>query len=242
MLVALRLHYVLKDGRYECKDDSLYNGVNNRLKYIEFLSNETTTKANSIYLHLERTTFFTTLGMTFIDADKILNNKSSVDYDDVCRIINDYYLNSKYFEEICEFDKYENWCFKELYNGLYPNTENINIYPDQCEVSDLINEYLSMSKTTHYINVSVNITSDEGYLIYAKRGKAEDKNEIYCSANGVSETYDSRVDFYNFSVNEDIPTIQYDQDDRRVSFNEEIGREIEAELNISDMTNRYDFY
>lgn len=193
--------------------DALYNGVNNRLVEVNSDYFEVSGKTNYIKFKLQRTTFFTTLAFS--------HNKHK--------------LLDKYKEILDEIDTKENECFNELKNSL-SNT------PNQKESIKYLNTYLNSSKHTHYINVSANITSKENDLVYCLRGVSEDKNTLYCSANGVSEVYDENVDYYMFSVNDDVPTIHTNPSINRIDFSNEINREIRAELNIENMTNIYDFY
>lgn len=204
-----------KDNRWVLNNqyDSLYNGVNNRLVEVNSDYFEVSGKTNYIKFKLQRTTFFTSL--SFKHVDNVLLNKYK------------YILDA--------IDSYEDNCFNILQN-------NLKNCPSQQASIDYLNIYLNASKQTHYINVSANITTKDNDLIHCLRGPSEDKSTLYCSANGVSEVYDENVDYYMFSVNEDVPTIHIDKSVNRIDFSSEINREIRAELNIENMTNIYEFY
>lgn len=221
----INIYSCFKDSKDKCvlkeNIDALYNGVNNRLVEVKADYFEVSGKINYITFKLQRTTYFTTKAFKKIKTE---------DYNKTIDA-----LISKYNETLQEIDKYETECFDKL-------KKELNACPDQEESIIALNNYLKESKHTHYINVSANITSSEGYLVYCLRGTSDDKNTLYCSANGVSEVYDDKVDYYMFSVNDDVPTINVDKTINRVDFSNEINREIRAELNIENMTNIYDFY
>lgn len=103
----------------------------------------------------------------------------------------------------------------------------------QCNSLDNINEYLSKTFSTLNIGVSSNIITSDNKLIISKRGaNVIDGGKLYCSANGQVEFYDKNVALYNESSYEDCPSFTY-KEDKRIDFNNELTREVVAELGIS---------
>jgi len=104
-----------------------------------------------------------------------------------------------------------------------------------------LNRYLQSSWSIHNTNISGNLITTEEYCIYTKRAAAmQDPNRLFCSVNGGSEIYDSKVSFYSNSVNEDKPAILYSWEP--VYFGGELTREAMAELGIFDNSSYWIYY
>ncbi|SCJ27253.1 Uncharacterised protein [uncultured Clostridium sp.] len=204
----------------KCKSQALYSGVNIRLN--EVIPKEVNTgnqNLQSIKLKIERTTYAT---ICCFDNNEYNKHLFLEDYEEILSNID--IEEVKIQEEKLEF---------------LNNYDKINIEKS----IECLNNYLRESKYPHYINVSGNITTSDNYCIYTRRGNnTMDANTYYCSSNGVSEVYDSNVDFYKESVDEDTPTIFYDKNQERINFNGELDRESEAELGISSFIGRWKYY
>ncbi|MDF0479579.1 hypothetical protein OL233_04680 [Vagococcus sp. PNs007] len=120
-----------------------------------------------------------------------------------------------------------------------------NNYLYQVHESDRLekmNSYLKESLNSHTIAVSANVVTSDDYLILGRRSSSSiDSDSYYCSANGQSEFYDKNVKFYQQSVTEDTPYLEFSQDARN-NFALEIEREVEAELGISDFEKSWEYY
>lgn len=142
-----------------------------------------------------------------------------------------------------KFDHYEDYVQAKFLHKNTFNTQSANslIDAEKDEINKL-NNYLRHSMNTHTIAVSTNLITADNYLIAAKRSnKSIDSNVYYCSANGQSEFMDKDVSFYKESVFEDLPSMDY-HSEYRVDLNNEIRREVIAELGITSVNPEWNYY
>ena len=202
-----------------CDSDVYYSGVMPRVMRIEYLKQPNSSKGiKCIVFKICRTTYAT---VDFMDNSKILSHnffKESIGNTNNTRI-----------EVLKKINKFEDE-LQEKY--LYKNiTENNDYEYEETRIKD-INEYLKKSINTHTIAVSGNIITKDKYLILSKRSISSiDAEKYYCSVNGQSEFRDENVVFYNTSVFEDMPSMDY-LSRFRMDLNNEIRREAIAELGI----------
>lgn len=110
--------------------------------------------------------------------------------------------------------------YNNRYHGLHPKFDEA---------------YLRKFLTNYEVNESGE------FLIVAQRDeKSIDAGEFYSSANGQSEFMDKHVSFYKESVFEDLPSMNYNSD-YRVDLNNEIRREVIAELGITALNSEWDY-
>lgn len=211
---------------FKCYSNALYSGVIPRLLNVEYFSPSMAN--NDIYkiqFNLGRTSFMT------IYAFNHKNNKE---------ILNHPFLSIKengatLKDVIIQFDKKE----VEIQKVYYQDIKQAN-HDEQKELLAL-NKYLNKSWNIHNVNVSGNLYDIDDKCIYTKRSiNVTDSSCLYCSVNGASEIHDSDVIFYNNSVQEDIPTINYS--DTPFYFGGELTRESIAELAISDISPYWNYY
>lgn len=153
---------------------------------------------------------------------------------DLCdySVINQHPLLSKYKKLLMEFDFAEDESQKILFDHN----------PAKGEFYHSVNQYLSASPNTHSIGVSANLESNDDYLIITEREIGNIDGELYyCSANGQSEIYDSKVDFYKNSVYEDLPTLHI-EGAGRIDFEKELERETIAELGVPTFSSNWYYY
>ena len=148
------------------------------------------------------------------------------------------------------------------------NTINDFFEYDDNKVSDLVsklsegdnyfltalNNYLYSSINVHQLLVSGNIIAKDDILIFAERAKnlidsaSENNNQkrekviksLYPSSNGNAEVLSVDVDYYKYSVHEDLPTI--DLSNVRLDCNKEFSREAYAELKVIIPSSGWDYY
>ena len=205
-----------------------YSGVMPRVMNIDYKCNQA---SNSTIKHLSfgvcRTTFAT---VDMMDNSEILNhfffNGRREDHDRKIRMD--------------AFDYHEdNVQMKYLYK-YNDSLQNDQKAYELNEISKL-NTYLKYSFNTHTIAVSCNIKTSDNFLIAAQRDEISiDAGEFYCSANGQSEFMDKHVSFYKESVFEDLPSMNYNSD-YRVDLNNEIRREVIAELGITALNSEWNY-
>ena len=208
-----------------------YSGVMPRVMGIDYNCNKAS-NSDIKYLSFRvcRTTFAT---VDMMDNSKILDHPFFIDGE----------INQAKRHKMIDFDNYED--FVQL-KYLYENNKDTGQIQDQrvYEMNEIkkINEYLRHSLNTHTIAVSSNIVTSDNFLIAARRGaKSIDAGEYYCSANGQSEFVDKNVSFYKESVFEDLPSMNY-HSEYRVDLNNEIRREIIAELGITGLNADFKYY
>ncbi len=147
------------------------------------------------------------------------------------------------YDFLLDFDRYEDKIQSEY---LYKQIEDDDDDDDQTgyekkEIKN-INDYLERSFNTHTVAVSANLETADHYLLVGKRGKGTiDDGEYYCSVNGQSEFNDENVSFYQESVYEDLPTLDFNSK-KRLDLNNEIQRETIAELGISMFEQDWQYY
>lgn len=202
----------------KCKEPALYSGVVPRLKKVKFIkASDANTNISRIEVEVERTTFMTMLGMGRL-------------------YLNKHELLSSYEEVLQKFDNKEAEIQKKFFSEISSKKSSE-------DVVGLLNNYLNESKYTHNMNISGNITTADDYCIYTKRNKnATDPGNYYCSVNGGCEIYDKNVDFYTYSVDEDLPSIDITTVNEKFSFGGELTRETCAELGLTDISNNWRYY
>lgn len=137
------------------------------------------------------------------------------------------------------FDNYED-IIQQKY--LYSDIEKENSDDYESKNVEKINKYLANTLNTNTIAVSANIITSDEILIVGKRADSSiDSGECYCSVNGQSEFRDENVDFYYKSVYEDLPSLEYGSK-YRVDLDDEIRREVIAELGICNLNSTWDYY
>jgi len=202
-----------------CDSDVYYSGVMPRVMSIEYLKQSNSSKGiKFLILKVCRTTYAT---VDFMDNSKILSHSFFKE------IIGN--TNNTRFEVLAKINKYEDK-LQEYY--LYKNNTDNNDYEYEETRIKYINEYLKKSINTNTIAVSGNIITKDKYLILSKRSISSiDAETYYCSVNGQSEFRDENVVFYNTSVFEDMPSMDY-LSRFRMDLNNELRREAIAELGI----------
>lgn len=233
------LYLVVKQSQYDIQQNNLYNalafndienytyvgegyyysGVMPRVMKVEYKDNQASnTLIKQIRFHVCKTTYAT------VD---MMDNTSIVQHP----FFNEYLHNRNTRSLMMEFDHYEDKCQTMLYHSKSHQEEEL-IH---------LNHYLQQSFNTHTIAVSCNIKTADGYYIAAKRNtNSIDAGEYYCTANGQSEFIDKHVSFYQESVFEDMPTMVYDSE-YRVDLNNELRREVIAELGISSLNSEWNY-
>lgn len=193
-----------------------YSGVMPRVTRIEWDNNEVGSEIKCLKLYVDRTTFAT------VD---LMDNPQSIEHS--------YIVNSEFYTLLTEFDFLED-CIQSKYLTDVFDNEFTNV--------ERINQYLRYSYNTHTVAVSANITTADNVLILGKRSKSSiDHDEYYCAVNGQSEFKDRYVKFYSQSVYEDLPTLEYN-DNMRLDFNNEMQREVVAELGVAQFKNNWGYY
>lgn len=210
--------FVENMGVYKSNAGALYSGVIPRLNKVTYrepsLDNQT---VEGFKLHLGRTSYFTMRSMGETDVKNHPFMNVEVDFGayrgtfwDIISAIDEYEIlvQNEYYEEMEKVDDdYSNG--KGEYSdvlGTEKSKEKRKIEKD----IEILNEYLKYSIAQHNINISGNLITEDGVCLYTLRGgNIEDSGDYYCSANGGSEIYDKSVDFYRNSVEEDIPSIRY---------------------------------
>lgn len=206
--------------------DVYYSGVLPCVRRIELEPKiSTSSHIKSLLMHVIRTSFATvdTFDNAVIMKHPFFHSERS----------------EKHLNLIREFDRSEDLLQEENLFSPLESTQN-----DGYEQESIVrlNRYLSQSMNTHTIAVLANVITSDGYLLAAKRGALNiDAGEYYCSVNGQSEFRDERVDFYQKSVYEDMPTMDY-HSKYRVDLQNEVQRECIAELGIATFNANWDYY
>lgn len=196
---------------------SYYSGVMPRVMGVNYKDRQT---SNDIIRHLSFSVCLTTYAtVEMMDNSRILLHPFfSCNHNKKQLLMN-------------QFDDYEDSLQKQY---LFSDEKNLS-------EMDKLNAYLSSSYNTHTIAVSCNLKTVDHYLVAAQRDlKSIDAGEFYCSANGQSEFVDRHVNFYKESVFEDLPSMYYDSD-FRVDFNNELRREVIAELGVTALDSEWDY-
>lgn len=138
-------------------------------------------------------------------------------------------------------DNHENQLLMRDFDDYEDSLQKDFLFSEDSSDIKKLNAYLRASYNTHTIAVSCNLKTGDQYLVAAQRDpKSIDAGEFYCSANGQSEFVDKHVAFYRESVFEDLPTMCYDSD-LRVDFNNELRREIIAELGVTALDSEWNY-
>lgn len=177
----------------------------------------------------------------YVSLEVVRTTFATLDMMDNSTILKHTFFERQYKEVLNLIDFYEDTIQQEY---LYSNpTSSVNgqIEYELQEIKNL-NHYLRRSLNTHTIAVSANLTTSDNYLLAGKRGSLNiDSGEIYCSANGQTEFRDKNVAFYQKSVFEDLPTLEY-HSDYRIDLNQEMERESIAELGITSYDPNWEYY
>lgn len=218
---TFKKEFRLRDGNI------YYSGTMPRVKRIDYdTDHPSSEQIKYLTMHVERTTFAT---VDCMDNPIVMLHPFFKDKE---RPLYDYLL---------DFDRYEDRVQeKYLYNQKEESSDGQTQY-EKNEIKN-INEYLEKSFNTHTVAVSANIETADQYLLVGKRGKGTiDDGEYYCSVNGQSEFNDENVSFYQDSVYEDLPTLNFNSK-KRIDLNNEIQRETIAELGISMFEQDWQYY
>lgn len=204
----------------QCTSEFFYNGVNIRLKQVEIEKpSVANNSAQVINLKVERTTFGTICGFdgrTLGKSTQQENNVIGHPFLSHCR------------EKLLKIAHNESKLISELLSTL--NDQPLN----EIQSIQVFNHFLDQSIYPHYINISGNLVTSDGYCIYTKRNESvTDAGSLYCSVNGVSEVHDPLVKHYR-RTDSDRPTIQYQLGEDTQTFDGELDRECQCELNIND--------
>lgn len=199
----------------------LYSGVITNLDSIKYMPiNDSNKSLSQIETKISKTTFATVIGLGHPQLS-----------DDEGKLYKEFYLKQhplliRYFKALDDFDKLEAKRQRKLFNALN------NLQIDDSEILKEINEYLIDSYYPHIISIAGNIITSDDYNLYLNRGiNVEHENLYSCAVTGYSEIYDNRVRFYDYSVEDDKPSIKLDS--KIVTFNGEFVRETRAELGIT---------
>ena len=197
------------------EDYLYYSGVLPRTKHIEIIDNYYNPNVQTIKFIVERTTYATVDAM---DNVFIKNHPLLKKYENVI---------NKFLEK--EF---------EVQEILF----NKKTFESRDNMLNEVNNYLEKSYNTNTIAVSGNIITSDNKLILARRNhKVIDKGTLYCSVNGQSEFFDSNVEFYKNSIYDDYPTLRMNSNTRN-DFNDELNREVSAELSINSLKKEWKYY
>lgn len=221
--LTLRNEFRLRDGNI------YYSGTMPRVKKIEYDTNHPSSEQiKYLIMHVERTTFAT---VDCMDNPIIMLHP----------FFSKLFKERPLYDYLLDFDRYED---KTQSAYLYNQKEENDDVQTEYETGEIkkINAYLEKSFNTHTVAVSANIETSDHYLLVGKRGKGTiDDGEYYCSVNGQSEFNDEKVSFYQDSVYEDLPTLDFNSN-KRIDLNNEIQRETIAELGISMFEQDWQYY
>jgi hypothetical protein len=210
-----------------CVSDSFYSGVNLRVEDVDFSYDDSfSPTTENITFVVSRTTFGTIVGF-----DGVLRG---IKKDDQFANILGHALLEKYSEKLLKIVDRETEITNEFINS-------IEAHNDMQYSLQKLKTFLKESIYPHYINISGNITTSDGYCLYTRRGRlAVDSMSLYCSVNGVAEVYDDNVNSYVKSLEQDVPSIVLGSS--RIDFSGELSRECEAELGISEFSSKWKYY
>ena len=227
---------------YKSNAGALYSGVIPRLNGVEYKEpSMDNASLEGIFLTLGRTSYFTMVAMGRVveTGHPFMTNELNIEgyrgtFAQISEAFDKYevMIQNEYYEKIEACDKkYREWMKDE-----------INKYGSKIEEDiSILNNYLENSLAQHNINISGNLITEDGVCLYTQRGdEIEDSGDYYPSVNGGSEIYDTDVDFYKNSVQEDIPSINYNKEN--VYFGQELTREAIAELGLIDDSHVWNFY
>ena len=202
-----------------------YSGVMPRVLEIKHdFTPSTSSEIKYLTLLVGRTTFAT---VDCFDNPTIINHP--------------FFRESDYYGKMIDFDSKEDIAQA---THLYKNKISNDLSQRDYEIRQIeaINKYLKDSYNTHTVAVSANIETKENLLLVAKRSNSSiDSGEYYCSVNGQSEFNDDQVGFYQDSVYEDLPTMNYNSK-TRIDLNHEIQREAIAEIGVSTFLRDWKYY
>ncbi|GKU29286.1 hypothetical protein [Clostridium folliculivorans] len=199
----------------------LYSGVITNIDNIEFMPiNEANRSLSQIKTKISKTTFATVIGLGHPQLS-----------DDEGKIYKMFYLKehpllTNYIEKLDNVDKDEGEKQSKLFSAL----NNLEINDD--EILKEINGYLCDSYYPHIISIAGNVTTSDNYNLFLSRGLDVEQENLYsCAVTGYSEINDTRVQFYNYSVEDDKPSISINSE--LITLNGEFVRETRAELGIT---------
>lgn len=207
-------HSDLMRKSIQCVSNVFYSGSLARVKSINEKNSFGNSSVYSYQFELESVTYATHLGL----KDPRTGYFGCFFDDDEKNILIDY-------------DRYEAFLQDELLKCIESN----------CSVLDGINNYLDKSGYTHGLNISSNLISSDGFLVFTQRGKKTfDSNTLYCSSNGVCEIFDENVSFYRHSIDCDLPSLG--EMHNFGTFGGELTRETYAELGVFVHETMWEFY
>lgn len=220
--------YLEKEFKHlECTSEFFYNGVNIRLKKVVVSKQSNSNNSvQELKLIIERTTFGTICGFDGKSLGKSTHQENNV--------IGHPYLNSAR-QKLIKIVSDEAKLVCEFVG---------NLKKEACsplKSIESLNQFLTKSIYPHYINISGNLITNDGYCIYTKRDNSvTDSGALYCSVNGVSEVMDPLVKHYHLP-GADQPTIRYDRQLIQ-KFDGELDRESVCELGVSSPANAWSYY
>lgn len=212
--------YLEKDFEHlQCTSDFFYNGVNIRLKEVRISKHSSGNNSiQELKLMVERTTFGTICGFDGHNLGKSTHKENNV--------VGHPYLHSAR-ETLIKIVKDEATLVRDFTKKLKNDRKS------QLGSIVLLNEYLAQSIYPHFINISENIVTNDGYWIYTERNSSvTDSGTLYCSVNGVAEVMDPLVKHYD-KLYSDRPRLTYHVGSPSQDFNEELERESTCELGLS---------
>lgn len=233
-LVASKVGEVFKSlyqqykDHLKCTSEFFYSGVNVRVKHVE-IDEDSTYNANvrTLKFNCELTTFGTICGFeghNFGSPMGIENN-----------VLGHPYLD-EYRDELKRLINHEYELTESLKDKLGSSSNPINALAH-------LNEFLAKSTYPHYVNISGNFITQDGFTPYTVRGSAvSDYLSCYCSVNGVAEVYDSAVKNYANSISADSPSIICKPGKSTYRLDGELNRETEAELGLSQFQSEWTYY
>ncbi|AGY82824.1 hypothetical protein [Carnobacterium inhibens] len=234
---------LFSEDKFKLRDGNIYySGTMPRVTEIKYVTDHPSSEQiKYLIMHVERTTFAT---VDCMDNPMIMLHP----------LFGEWYKGRPLYDFLLDFDRYEDkmqseYLYKQKEDDNVNQTvseekENENKYQTVYEKKEIenINDYLERSFNTHTVAVSANLETADHYLLVGKRGKGTiDDGEYYCSVNGQSEFNDENVSFYQDSVYEDLPTLDFNSK-KRLDLNNEIQRETIAELGISMFEQDWQYY
>lgn len=202
---------------------SFYSGMLTNILEIKDMGNSKgNKKVNKIETTIIGTTFATLLGTGHTKLTK-----------EEGRLYGKYRLmNHDLLKELEELEEYKNYIqeYYEIERKL--QQEFFENFHDDDLFNDALNKYLKQTRFPVIISAAGNVLTSNDEIVYIKRGKdIENQGRLSCSVTGYMEISDPNVTFYEDSVDDDKPTINYES--KKFSYSGEFSRETRAELGIN---------
>ena len=119
--------------------------------------------------------------------------------------------------------------------------DNLNKATNDTEILKSLNQYLDKSFNVNQIGVSGNIVTSDKKIFFGTRDKGNiDAGKVYPGVNGNAEIYDEKVNFYNYSAYEDLPSVSITN--KRNDLLGEISREAYGELRLNQRKEAWECY